>query len=99
MDHEQPRYMSGSPSLSSLSALCSQPVMNCYKLNSTVPSPGTSTAFMEFSPNGRFLAIGDRDHCSLHILDRLAGFHATISTATPARPTVLVWETTTAFYV
>ena len=73
--------------------------MNYYGLNFTIPSPGCSTAFMEFSPNGRFLAVGDQDHCTLCILDRLRGFHQTISAVTPAKPTTLVWETTTAFYV
>jgi hypothetical protein len=73
--------------------------MDRYELNSTVPSPGNSTTFVEFSPNGRFLAVGDRDSSSLYILDKLAGFHPTISTATPAKPTALVWETSKAFYV
>lgn len=82
-----------------LSTLCSRVAMNDYELNYTVPSPGNSIAFMEFSPNGRFLAVGDQGRCSLYILDRLAGFHPTISAATPAKPAALVWETTTAFYV
>ncbi|KAF9642840.1 hypothetical protein BDM02DRAFT_3132825 [Thelephora ganbajun] len=70
-----------------------------YKLNFTVSSPGNSTVFVEFSPNGRFLAVGDRDLSSLYILDRLTGFHPTISATTPAEPTALVWETSKAFYV
>ena len=70
-----------------------------YKINSTIPSPGNSPTFIEFSPNGRFLAVGDRGSSSLSILDRLAGFHSTISTTTPAKPTALVWETSKAFYV
>ena len=88
-----------SPPPSLISTLCSRLAMNYYKLNYTVPSPRNSTAFMEFSPNGRFLAVGVRDHCSLYILDRLAGFHPTVSATTPATPTALVWETATAFYV
>jgi len=36
---------------------------------------------------------------SLFILDRLAGFHPTISSVTPTEPTALVWETSKAFYV
>jgi hypothetical protein len=70
-----------------------------YELNFTVSSPGKSTTFIEFSPNGRFLAVGDRDFPFLYILDRLAGFHPTISVATSAKPTALVWETSKAFYV
>ena len=69
-----------------------------YELNSTIHSPGSVVTFIEFSPDGRFVAIGDHS-CSLYILDKLAGFHPTISSATHARPTALVWETTTAFYV
>jgi len=82
-----------------LSTLCSQFAMNYYELNSTVPSPGNTTVFMEFSPNGRFLAVGDQDRCSLYILDKLAGCHPTISVVTITAPTALVWETQTAFYV
>jgi len=73
--------------------------MASYKLNFTVTSPGRSTTFVEFSPNGRFLAVGDRDSSSLFILDRLAGFHPTISAVMPSNPTALVWETTKAFYI
>ena len=80
-------------------ALCSQPTMVHYELNFTVSSPGECTTFMEFSPNGRFLAVGDGDSSSLSILDRLAGFHRTISATTPTKPTALVWETSKTFYV
>lgn len=73
--------------------------MVSYELNFTVPSPGKSTTFIEFSPNGRFLAVGDWDVPTLYVLDRLAGFHPTFSAATPAKPTALVWETSKAFYV
>lgn len=73
--------------------------MTHYDLNFTVSSPGNSIMFVEFSPNGRFLAVGDWGFSSLHILDKLAGFHSTISVATPAKPTALVWETSKAFYV
>ena len=79
--------------------LSSPPTMVHYELNFTVPSPGGSTTFIEFSPNGRFLAVGDRDFPSIYILDRLAGFHPTISATTPAKPMALVWETSKAFYV
>lgn len=82
-----------------LSPLRSQPIMVCYELNYTVSSPGNSTTLIEFSPNGRFLAVGDWDFSSLYILDRLAGFHPTVSAATPAKPTALVWETSKTFYV
>lgn len=70
-----------------------------YRLNSTVPSPGKTPTFIEFSPNGRFIAVGDRDSSSIYVLDRLAGFHPTLSTTTPAEPTALVWETSKSFYV
>jgi WD40 repeat protein len=73
--------------------------MASYELHSTVPSPGSYTTFIEFSPNGRFLAVGDRDFSSLYLLDRRAGFHPTLSVITPAKPTALVWETSGAFYV
>ena len=81
------------------STLCPQLTMDCYELNFAVPSPGNSTVFVEFSPNGRFLAVGDWDSSSLYILNRLAGFHPTISAATPAKPTALVWETSKTLYV
>jgi len=80
------------------SAVYSQPTMACYELNFTVSAPGRSTTFIEFSPNGRFLAVGDQGSF-VYILDRLAGFHPTISTATPDKPTALVWETPKVFYV
>ncbi|KAF9642055.1 hypothetical protein BDM02DRAFT_3133357 [Thelephora ganbajun] len=73
--------------------------MDCYELTFTISSPGKSIVFMEFSPNGRFLAVGDRHSSSLYILDRFAGFHPTISATTPAKPTALVWETSKTFYV
>lgn len=81
-----------------LSLLCSHPVMDRYELDFTVPSPRNFTTFMEFSPNGRFLAVGDRDS-SLHILDRLTRFHPAISATTPTKPTALVWETSKSLYV
>ena len=70
-----------------------------YELNSTVPSPGDYISFIEFSPNGRFLGVGDCDHSSVCILDRRSGFHRTILAVTPAEPTALVWESSEAFYV
>ena len=70
-----------------------------YELTFTVPSPGRHTTFTEFSPCGRFLAVGDRDVSSLYILDRGAGFHPTLSAITPAKPTSLVWEDSQVFYV
>lgn len=73
--------------------------MNSYKLNFNIPSPGDSLSFIEFSPDGRLLAVGDRDRSVLFILDKLAGFHPTISFITLAIPTALVWETTETFYV
>lgn len=54
---------------------------------------------MEFSPNGRFLAVGYQDLSSLYIFDKLAGFHPTLSDAMPANPTALVWESSKSFYV
>lgn len=73
--------------------------MICYKPNSTFSSPSKTTTFIEFSPNGRFLAVGDRELSSLFVFDKLAGFYPTTSATMPARPTALVWENSKAFYV
>lgn len=73
--------------------------MRHYELNFTISSPGGSATFVEFSPNGRFLVVGDQLFSSLYIFDRLAGFHPTISDAIPAEPTALVWENSKEFYV
>lgn len=70
-----------------------------YELTFAIPFPGKSIAFMEFSPNGRFLAVGDATPSFLFVLDRLAGFHPIVSAATPAEPTALVWESSKTFYV
>ena len=93
---KSPRCASGSASLS-LSFIPT--TMANYELNSTVPSPGDFVSFIEFSPNGRFLGVGDCDHSSVCVLDRRSGFHKTLSVVTPAEPTALVWETSEAFYV
>ena len=82
-----------------LPALDSQLLMVAYQLDSTVPSPGEFISFLEFSPSGRFLAVGDRVSSVLCILDRLTGFCPTISAVTFAKPTALVWETSETFYV
>jgi hypothetical protein len=95
----KPQRMCGSLSLSPPPALYSPLAMLCYNLNSTVYSPGKSTTFVKFSLNGRFLAVGDQGGPSLFILDKITGFHPTISATTPAEPTALVWETSKAFYV
>jgi hypothetical protein len=76
-----------------------QRTMVHYELTFTVPSPGSCTAFVEFSPSGRFLAVGDRDSSLLYILDRRAGFHPNLSVVAPTKPTALVWETPQTFYV
>ena len=73
--------------------------MSQYKLDFTVSSPANSATFMDFSPNGRFLAVGDREPGSLHVLDRLVGFHPAVSSLTTSKPTALVWETSKTFYV
>jgi hypothetical protein len=73
--------------------------MNRYKLNFTIPSPAVLTTFVEFSPDGRFLAVGDQDRPWLSILDESAGFHQTISAMFPLGPTALVWESSETFYV
>ena len=79
--------------------LNTQPLMVHYQLDFTVPSPGESVSFVEFSPNGRFIAIGDRVSPALCMLDKLTGFHPTAFAATLAKPTALVWETSQTFYV
>jgi len=73
--------------------------MALYKLNYSISSPGDSTTFVEFSPDGQYLAVGDRNLSSLFILDKLAGFYPIVAAVTPAEPTSLVWETSQAFYV
>ena len=73
--------------------------MSQYKLDFTVSSPVHSVAFLDFSSNGRFLAVGGWGPASLHVLDRLTGFHPIVSSITPAKPTALVWETSKTFYV
>lgn len=73
--------------------------MAYYKLEYTVPLPGSYASFIEFSPNGRFLAVGDQHSPSLYLLDRRSGFHPTLSAITPEKPTALIWETSEAFYV
>ena len=83
----------------SFPSLRPQRTMTSYELNTIVSSPVTHSTFIEFSPDGRFLAVGDRGRYSLHILDRSAGFHPTLYASTFEEPTALVWETSTAFYV
>ena len=73
--------------------------MTNYELSFTLRSPGSHVSFMEFSPNGRFLAVGDRQSSFLFILDEQAGFRPTISITVPAKPTALMWETDEKFYV
>ena len=53
---------------------------------------------MEFSPTGRFLAVGDKNF-SLHILDKLTGFHPVVSSTTLCEPSALVWETSKTLYL
>lgn len=72
--------------------------MSQYELDSVVSSPVGPTTFLDFSSNGRFLVVGGQDPTSLHVLDRLAGFHPMVSFVTPAEPTALVWETPKTFY-
>lgn len=74
-------------------------MMASYKLNEVLPSPGIHPTFIEFSPNGQFLAIGNRDLTSFYILDRLVGFYPTLSVITPEKPTALIWESSAEFYV
>jgi hypothetical protein len=90
----QPREWLSTPSFASHYHL----TMDSYELEFTIPSCGRSTAFMDFSPNGRFLAVGYQDIPLVSILDRFAGFHPDISTITPGKPTAVVWETSETFY-
>jgi hypothetical protein len=97
---KEPRCMSGPTHLSLVFSLNEhERTMASYELNSVVPSPAYYTTFIEVSPDGRFLAVGDRDLRSLYILDRSAGFHPILSAPTLESPTALVWETSAAFYV
>lgn len=72
--------------------------MTFYQLASTIRSPGSSIGFLEFSPNGRFLAVG-HGYSSVSLLDKTNGFGLKISNATPTYPTALAWETSKSFYV
>jgi WD40 repeat protein len=92
---KEARGVGGSTSLS----FTSPPTMASYELKYTVSSPGSYTTLIEFSPDGRFIAVGDRDLSSLYLLDKRAGFHPTLSVVTPSKPTALVWESSEAFYV
>ena len=71
--------------------------MNAYGLQYTLRPLGESVDLMTFSPNGRFLVVGDREPACLRILDRLVGFRPTIKTDTVSSPTSLVFENQTSF--
>ncbi|KAF9644391.1 hypothetical protein BDM02DRAFT_3131799 [Thelephora ganbajun] len=73
--------------------------MDGYKLYCTINAPVSSIHFMEFSTNGRFLAVGGEGSNVLYILDKLAGFRPTLSANLFANPASLVWESATKFYV
>jgi hypothetical protein len=73
--------------------------MDGYNLYCTINVPVPSIMFMEFSTNGRFLAIGGEGDSVLHILNKLTGFHPRLSANLPANPTSLVWESATKFFV
>lgn len=73
--------------------------MALYEVDYVIPCPCSYITFIEFSPDGRFLAVGDRNFSSLYLLDRHAGFHPMFFVTTPEKPTALVWESSGAFYV
>lgn len=54
---------------------------------------------MEFSPNGRFLIVGDGTRDRLYVLDRVTGFRPVIETGTISSPTSLTFESSTSFFV
>ena len=73
--------------------------MNGYSLQYTILFPGTSVGFMEFSPSGRFLLVGDGRRDRLYVLDRVAGFRPMIETDTISSPTSLTFESSSSFFV
>lgn len=73
--------------------------MDSYKLEYSLRSPTNYPVFAEFSPDGRFLAVGDRSGSKIYLLDRLVGFNPKISANMREKPTALVWESCEAFYV
>jgi len=73
--------------------------MNRYNLQYTIHFPGTSVGFMEFSPNGRFLIVGDGRRDRLYVLDRVTGFRPLVETGTISSPTSLAFENSTSFFV
>ena len=73
--------------------------MEKYNLQHSLPLPGTSVGLMEFSPNGRFLIVGDRRRDRLYALDRVTGFRPTIEAGTISSPTSLTFESSSSFFV
>jgi hypothetical protein len=74
--------------------------MTLYEAEFTVPAPGDYTTYLEFSPNGRFLAVGESmDPPSVSLLDGQVGFGRKISTITQGIPTAHVWESSGSFFV
>lgn len=72
-------------------------VMNEYLLQHTLQSLGGSVSVVEFSPNGRFLIVGEGQPARLQVLDRLAGFCPTIEADTISQPTSFVFESSATF--
>lgn len=75
------------------------PPMDDYKLCYTINVPVTSILFMEFSTNGRFLAVAEEGHRIIYVLEESKGFYPTFSAKLSANPTSLVWESSAKFYV
>ena len=73
--------------------------MDDYKLYHTINVPVASILFMEFSTDGRFLAIAEEGHRDLYILDKSKGFYPPFSENLPANPISLVWGSSMEFYV
>lgn len=73
--------------------------MSEYGLQHTLPCPGDSVRFMEFSPNGRFLIMAGWGQGRLHVLDRLAGFSSAVETSTISPSTSLTFESSSSFLV
>lgn len=72
--------------------------MSQYKIDFVVPSPVGCTTLLDFSANGRLLAVGGQDPTSLTILEELSGFHSIAHSITPTELMALVWEMSKTFY-
>jgi WD40 repeat protein len=93
--YKAPRHESGSRHVSSRSK--SLFTMNEYHLRYTLQSLEGPMNVMEFSPDGKFLIVGEGQPARLRVFDRLAGFCPAIEADTISQPTSLAFESSTTF--